>query len=91
MGTGEWLRGQTEHCMLAVRGKPVFLHGNHTTVLEAATVVVYKVDPHEWWPGRMDTPHLHPRAEHGDIRARHTPFGVDPVLTIRAGRSMRKA
>jgi N6-adenosine-specific RNA methylase IME4 len=36
MGTGEWLRGQTEHCMLAVRGKPVFLHGNHTTALEAA-------------------------------------------------------
>jgi N6-adenosine-specific RNA methylase IME4 len=36
MGTGEWLRGQTEHCMLAVRGKPVFLHGNHATVLEAA-------------------------------------------------------
>jgi N6-adenosine-specific RNA methylase IME4 len=36
MGTGEWLRGQTEHCMLAVRGNPVFLHGNHTTVLEAA-------------------------------------------------------
>ena len=27
MGTGEWLRGQTEHCMLAARGKPVFLHG----------------------------------------------------------------
>jgi N6-adenosine-specific RNA methylase IME4/ParB-like chromosome segregation protein Spo0J len=36
MGTGEWLRGQTEHCMLAVRGKPVFLHGNHTTVVDAA-------------------------------------------------------
>src|SRR6202051_1405267 len=36
MGTGEWLRGQTEHCMLAVRGKPVFLHGSHATVLEAA-------------------------------------------------------
>ncbi len=36
MGTGEWLRGQTEHCMLATRGKPVFLNGNHTTVLEAA-------------------------------------------------------
>jgi len=36
MGTGEWLRGQTEHCMLAVRGKPVFLHGNHTTALRAA-------------------------------------------------------
>ncbi len=36
MGTGEWLRGQTEHCMLAIRGKPVFLNGSHTTVLEAA-------------------------------------------------------
>src|SRR5258708_5733826 len=36
MGTGEWLRGQTEHCMLATRGKPVFLHGQHTTALQAA-------------------------------------------------------
>jgi N6-adenosine-specific RNA methylase IME4 len=36
MGTGEWLRGQTEHCLLGARGKPVFLHENHTTVLEAA-------------------------------------------------------
>ena len=35
-GTGEWLRGQTERFMLAFLGKPVFLHGNHTTVLEAA-------------------------------------------------------
>ena len=35
MGTGEWLRGQTEHCLLATRGKPVFIHGNHTTVLNA--------------------------------------------------------
>ncbi len=31
MGTGEWLRGQTGHFVLAVRGKPVFLHGNHAT------------------------------------------------------------
>jgi N6-adenosine-specific RNA methylase IME4 len=36
MGTGDWLRGQTEHCLLAIRGKPVFLHGTHATVLEAA-------------------------------------------------------
>src|SRR6266581_3353231 len=34
MGTGEWLRGQTEHCLLATRGKPLFIHGQHTTVLE---------------------------------------------------------
>jgi len=36
MGTGEWLRGQTEHCLLAARAKPVFLHGSDGTVLEAA-------------------------------------------------------
>jgi len=35
MGTGEWLRGQTEHCLLAARGKPVFLHGAHATALSA--------------------------------------------------------
>ena len=35
MGTGEWLRGQTEHCLLATRGRPVFVGGNHTTVLQA--------------------------------------------------------
>ena len=36
MGTGEWLRGQTEHCLLAARGKPIFLHGDHGTVLSAS-------------------------------------------------------
>jgi N6-adenosine-specific RNA methylase IME4 len=35
MGTGGWLRGQTEHCLLAVRGKPVFLYGHHTTAMQA--------------------------------------------------------
>lgn len=36
MGTGEWLRGKTEHCLLGARGNPVFLHGSDTTALEAA-------------------------------------------------------
>ncbi len=36
MGTGEWLRGQTEHCLLAVKGRPVFVSGKHTTALQAA-------------------------------------------------------
>jgi len=35
MGTGEWLRGQTEHCLLAARGKPAFLKGQHTTAIQA--------------------------------------------------------
>ena len=33
MGTGDWLRGQTEHCLFAVRGKPVVELNNQTTLL----------------------------------------------------------
>jgi N6-adenosine-specific RNA methylase IME4 len=33
-GTGAWLQGQTEHCLLAVRGKPTLLQGG-TTLLNA--------------------------------------------------------
>lgn len=32
-GVGNWLRGQTEHCLLATRGKPVVQLTNQTTVL----------------------------------------------------------
>jgi N6-adenosine-specific RNA methylase IME4 len=35
MGMGDWLRGQTEHCLLAVRGKPTVTLTNETTVLHA--------------------------------------------------------
>lgn len=33
MGLGDWLRGQTEHCLLAVKGKPVVTLSNQTTLL----------------------------------------------------------
>ena len=33
MGTGDWLRGQTEHCLMAVRGKPIVTLTNQTTAL----------------------------------------------------------
>jgi N6-adenosine-specific RNA methylase IME4 len=33
MGTGDWLRGQTEHCIMAIKGKPVVNLTNQTTVL----------------------------------------------------------
>lgn len=33
MGTGDWLRGKTEHCILAVRGRPVVNLSNQTTEL----------------------------------------------------------
>jgi len=35
MGAGIWLRGQTEHCILAVRGKPTVRLTNQTTALHA--------------------------------------------------------
>ena len=35
MGTGDWLRGQTEHCLMAVRGKPIVTLSNQTTLLHA--------------------------------------------------------
>jgi N6-adenosine-specific RNA methylase IME4 len=35
-GHGDWLRAQTEHCILAVRGKPVVTLTNQSTVLFAS-------------------------------------------------------
>jgi N6-adenosine-specific RNA methylase IME4 len=37
MGTGDWLRGQTEHCLMAGRGKPTIALTNQTTALHAPT------------------------------------------------------
>src|SRR5574340_162192 len=34
-GTGEWLRGQTEHCLMCSRGKPTKLLTNQATIIEA--------------------------------------------------------
>jgi N6-adenosine-specific RNA methylase IME4/ParB-like chromosome segregation protein Spo0J len=34
-GIGNWLRGQTEHCLLATRGKPTITLTNQTTLLRA--------------------------------------------------------
>ena len=36
MGTGDWLRGITEQCLLAVRGKPTVDLDNQTTFIEGA-------------------------------------------------------
>jgi N6-adenosine-specific RNA methylase IME4 len=35
MGCGDWLRGQTEHAIMAVRGKPVVTLTDQTTLLRA--------------------------------------------------------
>jgi N6-adenosine-specific RNA methylase IME4 len=34
MGTGDWLRGITEHCLMAVRGNPTVDLTNQTTIIE---------------------------------------------------------
>jgi N6-adenosine-specific RNA methylase IME4 len=34
-GVGDWLRGQTEHCVLAVRGNPVVTLTNQSTIVDA--------------------------------------------------------
>ncbi len=33
IGTGDWLRGKTEHCLMAVRGKPTVTLTNQTTAI----------------------------------------------------------
>ena len=33
-GTGDWLRGQTEHCLLCVRGKPPIMLTNESTLVQ---------------------------------------------------------
>jgi len=37
MGTGDWLRGKTEHCIMAVKGRPSVILTNQTTALVAPT------------------------------------------------------
>jgi N6-adenosine-specific RNA methylase IME4 len=48
MGTGDWLRGQTEHALMAVRGKPVVTLTNQTTLLHAPTPG-HSVKPREFY------------------------------------------
>lgn len=37
IGTGDWLRGQTEHCLLCVRGRPTVRLTNQSTVIHGAS------------------------------------------------------
>jgi N6-adenosine-specific RNA methylase IME4 len=47
-GLGDWLFGQTEHCIMAVRGKPVVTLTNQTTLLHAP-VRGHSVKPVEFY------------------------------------------
>src|SRR6516164_9019838 len=48
MGCGDWLRGQTEHCLMCIRGKPIVTLTNQTTVLHAP-VRGHSVKPVEFY------------------------------------------
>ncbi len=48
MGMGDWLRGKTEHCLMAVRGKPTVTLTNQTTAF-TAKVGKHSVKPDEFY------------------------------------------
>jgi N6-adenosine-specific RNA methylase IME4 len=48
MGLGDWLRGQTEHCLMATRGGPVVTLTNQTTALHAP-VRAHSQKPEEFY------------------------------------------
>lgn len=49
MGTGDWLRGITEHCIVAVRGKPTVSLTNETTFFEAPSTGNHSEKPDEFY------------------------------------------
>ena len=48
MGTGDWLRGKTEHCLLCVKGRPIINLTNQTTLLVAPTTT-HSRKPNEFY------------------------------------------
>ena len=48
MGMGDWLRGQSEHCLMAVRGKPIVNLTNQTTILHGP-VRAHSQKPEEFY------------------------------------------
>jgi N6-adenosine-specific RNA methylase IME4 len=71
LGLGDWLRGQTEHCLLCVRGKPVVTLTNQTTVLLAPAT------PHSQKPEAFFTlvESLCPDPRRGEVFARSARAG----------------
>ena len=49
MGNGYWLRDQSEHCIMAVRGKPTVTLSNETTVLHAPRSNIHSAKPVEFY------------------------------------------
>jgi N6-adenosine-specific RNA methylase IME4 len=71
MGNGDWLRGQTEHVLLAVRGKPMVTLTNQTTLL-LAPVRAHSQKPAEFY-GLVES--LCPAPRYAELFARPRPHG----------------
>jgi N6-adenosine-specific RNA methylase IME4 len=67
MGNGFWLRGQTEHCIMAVRGKPIVELVSQTTLLHAP-VHGHSVKPVEFYDF---VERLCPASRYADIFSRY--------------------
>jgi len=67
MGLGDWLRGQTEHVIMAVRGEPIVTLTNQTTVLRAP-VRGHSVKPVEFYD-LVES--LCPAPRHADLFSRY--------------------
>ena len=75
-GHGHWARGQTEHFIIAVRGKPTISLGDHTTLLKPPFHLVRKgahsakpVEAYEWLESYCPAPRyadLFSRYRHND-------------------------
>jgi N6-adenosine-specific RNA methylase IME4 len=73
MGCGDWLRGQTEHCLMATRGAPVVTLTSQTTVLHAP-VWAHSQKPDEFY---QLVERLCPAPRYCELFARSTRPGWD--------------
>jgi N6-adenosine-specific RNA methylase IME4/ParB-like chromosome segregation protein Spo0J len=87
MGNGHWLRGQTEHCIVAVRGKPTVTLTNQTTLLHAP-VRAHSEMPAEFYalverlcpaPRYADLFSRYQHNDKWDCHGDHAPVAGDPA------------
>ena len=67
MGMGDWLRGQSEHCIMAVRGGPIVHLTNQTTILHGK-VRQHSRKPEEFYEF---VEKLCPAPRYGELFSRH--------------------
>ena len=73
LGTGDWLRGQTEQCLLAVRGNPIVELTNQTTLLHGP-VRAHSQKPEEFY---ALVEHLCPAPRYAELFQRTSRPGWD--------------